>query len=96
MIFLNTILKISILMLVVVNVMSAGCIQQPSIKDNMSKESPTCLPNLQSNNRVYSVIQGEPFTYEGETPNRGIQFVSVELRSPFSEIPVVSIFNSSD
>ena len=77
-------------MLGVVSIISAGCIQQPSIKDNLSKESPTCLPNLQSDNRVYSVVQGEPFTYEGEIPNRGIQFVSVELRSPFSEIPVVS------
>jgi hypothetical protein len=77
-------------MLVIVSVIVAGCIQQPSIKDNLSKESPTCLPNMQSENRFYSVIQGEPFTYKGEIPNRNIQFVSVEARSPFSEIPVVS------
>lgn len=77
-------------MLVVMSVMLVGCIQQPSDKDNLSKESPTCLPNMQSENRFYSVVQGEPFTYHGEIPNRGIQFVSVEVRSPFSEIPIVS------
>ena len=77
-------------MLVVVSVVLVGCMQQPSFKDNLSKESPTCLPNIQSENRFYSVIQGEPFTFKGEIPNRGIQFVSVQVRSPFSEIPVVS------
>ena len=77
-------------MLVGVSVILAGCIQQPSTKDNLNKESPTCLPNMQSENRFYSVIQGEQFTYKGEIPNRNIQFVSVEVRSPFSEIPVVS------
>ena len=48
------------------------------------------MPNIQSENRLYSVIQGKSFTYNGVIPQRGIQFVRVQVRSPFSEIPVVS------
>jgi hypothetical protein len=78
-------------------IMVTGCIEQPSHKISTMPESPsvggestTCSPLPQPANSVYTVVQGDPFTYQGVTPDRDIQTVHIELRSPFLDNPIVS------